>query len=188
MTMKTPPKKVRRRLRRLIEIKKTSSSPTGMVTGDKKLAGATTSYTILPLPNQTNVKGCEIHCEPSYPPTIKRERGSKALELAWKISEHRECRGEDTRYWEWKVRKCRRDDLWNTCRECKQPFTKLGENLSIRRGGRIELRYHEGCFSGIADPRSQAGSTANKGKYAAALSKTAAPRLPYSKMRTSSHW
>ncbi len=96
--------------------------------------------------------------------------------------------GQDTRYWEWKVRKCRREDLWNTCRECKQPFTKLGENLSVRRGGRIELRYHEECFSGIADPRSQAGSTANKGKYAAALSKTSAPRLPYSKMRTSCHW
>ncbi len=77
-------------------VKKTSSSPAGMVTGDEKLAGATTSYTVLPLPNQTNVKGCEIHCEPSYPPTIKRERGGKALELAWKISEHRECRGKPT--------------------------------------------------------------------------------------------
>ncbi len=77
--------------------KKTPSSSVGMVTGDKKLAAVAEYSTVLPLHRKTNVKGCEIHCKPSYPPTIKGKRGrSKALELAWKISEHRECRGEST--------------------------------------------------------------------------------------------
>ncbi len=76
------------------ELKK-SSSPVGMPTGDKELAGANTPYTVLPLHNQTNVKGCETHHEKPYTIT-KREKRSKALELAWKISEHRECRGKST--------------------------------------------------------------------------------------------
>ncbi len=77
--------------------KNISSSSVGMITGDKKLAAAAEYSTVLPIHSKPNTKGCEIHCEPSYPPTIKGERGrSKALELAWKISEHRECRGEST--------------------------------------------------------------------------------------------
>ena len=40
------------------------------------------------------------------------------------------------------------------CKECKKPFISLNETIVLRRGGRIELRYHKKCFSGHADPRS----------------------------------
>ncbi|KNC53989.1 uncharacterized protein AMSG_09639 [Thecamonas trahens ATCC 50062] len=44
------------------------------------------------------------------------------------------------------------------CRECKAYITK-GSKYIIRHGARIQLRYHQECFSGDADPRSQAGSS-----------------------------
>ena len=46
-------------------------------------------------------------------------------------------------------------DLGHTCRECRRPFTTIGEPLTERRGARISNRYHAECFSGFADPRSQ---------------------------------
>lgn len=57
-------------------------------------------------------------------------------------------------------------DLGHVCKECKKAFTKLSEQIAIRRGGRIELRYHTECFSGQADPRTQKSSTFNTSKWA----------------------
>ncbi|CAM9433492.1 unnamed protein product [Sphacelaria rigidula] len=56
------------------------------------------------------------------------------------------------------------------------------------RGGRIELRYHESCFSMIADPRTQPASSANVGKFVQSLKGTEAPQELYRKMRTHGHW
>lgn len=56
------------------------------------------------------------------------------------------------------------------------------------RGGRIELKYHESCFSMIADPRSQPTSSANVGKFVGELKGTRAPEELYRKMRTRGHW
>lgn len=60
-----------------------------------------------------------------------------------------------TKYWQWAPREATRVDLGHTCKECKKPFTKINEPIAIRRGGRIELKYHMKCFSGEADPRTQ---------------------------------
>ena len=42
----------------------------------------------------------------------------------------------------------------------------MNEKIALRRGGRLELRYHEDCFSGEADPRTQKHSTYQEGKFA----------------------
>eukprot|EP00954_Amorphochlora_amoebiformis_P021072 1343963-Amorphochlora_amoeboformis.AAC.2 len=76
----------------------------------------------------------------------------------------------------------------HACTIIKKAFTKIGEAICIRRGGRIELRYHLSCFSGMADPRTQANSSAHSGKWAKTVAKTRAPNGKYRKMRTSSHW
>ncbi len=77
--------------------KKRSPFPVGMVTGDKKLPADAECYDVLPLPSEANVKGCKMHCESLYPPTIKGEMGRKDPDLAWKnISDHRQCRGTST--------------------------------------------------------------------------------------------
>ena len=55
------------------------------------------------------------------------------------------------------------------------------------RGGRIELKYHANCFSGVADPRSQKGSSFNKGIWAGSQ-QMHAPKDKYRKMRTDSHF
>lgn len=55
------------------------------------------------------------------------------------------------------------------------------------RGGRIELKYHANCFSGVADPRSQKGSSFNKGIWAGSQ-QMHAPKDKYKKMRTDSHF
>jgi hypothetical protein len=61
----------------------------------------------------------------------------------------------NTIYWAYEFRPTNRTDLGHMCKECKKPFTSLNEIITIRRGGRIELRYHKNCFSGYADPRSK---------------------------------
>ena len=58
-----------------------------------------------------------------------------------------------TLYWAFDYRQTDSRDIGHSCRECKNYFTKLNETIAIRRGGRLELRYHEKCFSGEADPR-----------------------------------
>uniref|UniRef100_A0A7S1LEE0 Uncharacterized protein n=1 Tax=Neobodo designis TaxID=312471 RepID=A0A7S1LEE0_NEODS len=92
-----------------------------------------------------------------------------------------------TAYWASQARSCEPRDVGHPCKECKRPFQRVGEPLMVRRGGRIELRYHEQCYSGSADPRTQASSSFNSSQHAAALS-AAAPALPFRKMRTSSHF
>ena len=69
-------------------------------------------------------------------------------------------------YWAFEIRYPTIRDIGHTCRECKLPFKSYDENVVLRRGGRIELRYHEKCFSGKADPRTQVASSFHKGKFA----------------------
>ncbi|CAM9515415.1 unnamed protein product, partial [Discosporangium mesarthrocarpum] len=96
--------------------------------------------------------------------------------------------GDDSNYWDFAFRMPGKSDLGHKCRECRHPFTNLREAIAVRRGGRIELRYHEDCFSGVADPRSQPSSSANTGKFVKSLQGTEAPQEIYRKMRTRGHW
>jgi hypothetical protein len=92
---------------------------------------------------------------------------------------------DDTSYWDWICRRAEKRDIGHQCRECKKTFTKLGESISVRRGGRIELKYHDECFSGYSDPRSQVTSSYHAGKFNIS---NKAPKLTYNKMRTATHW
>lgn len=47
-----------------------------------------------------------------------------------------------------------------TCRECKSTIYS-GENIAVRDARKIRLVYHEKCFSGDSDPRSQKNSSFN---------------------------
>lgn len=95
--------------------------------------------------------------------------------------------GRATLYWSSQRRAVEKRDLGHKCRECKHPFRQLGESIAVRRGARTELRYHIRCFSGADDPRTQAASSFRSGKWLGSQG-TAAPRDPYRKMRTQSHW
>ena len=95
--------------------------------------------------------------------------------------------GDATLYWAVKHRFVVAQDLGHTCRECKAPFCSLGAPLTERRGARTSSRYHAACFSGFADPRSQAGSSAHVGALAG-TQLAAAPSGRTHKMRTSSHF
>ncbi|CAM9303928.1 unnamed protein product [Laminaria digitata] len=95
---------------------------------------------------------------------------------------------DDSRYWDYAFRFTHKGDMGHHCRECKRPFSVLNEAIAVRRGGRIELRYHKDCFSNIADPRSQPASSANVGKFVQSLRGTVAPEELYRKMRTRGHW
>ena len=90
-------------------------------------------------------------------------------------------------YWEHRFRPTVARDLGHTCRECKCAFTSVGEIIAVRRGGRIELRYHRECFSGTSDPRTQKNSSQHMGKWAGRV-ENRAPKGKYNKMRTRSHW
>jgi len=57
----------------------------------------------------------------------------------------------------------------------------------IRRGGRLEFRYHQGCFQGGGDPRQQELGTFRRGKWVGKIQEQP-PRGQFSKMRTTSHW
>eukprot|EP01063_Lacrimia_lanifica_P025520 TRINITY_DN3334_c0_g1_i1.p5 TRINITY_DN3334_c0_g1~~TRINITY_DN3334_c0_g1_i1.p5 ORF type:complete len:109 (+),score=22.33 TRINITY_DN3334_c0_g1_i1:1139-1465(+) len=93
----------------------------------------------------------------------------------------------DSGYWSYAYRTVERKDIGHKCKECKAPFGKLGEPMAVRRGGRIELKYHQACFSGEADPRSQNGSSYASGRWDKRLSHEA-PAGQYRKMRTGTHW
>lgn len=95
--------------------------------------------------------------------------------------------GDATLYWDYQHRTCMRVDLGHKCRECRQPFTRVGEPITERRGARVSMRYHAECFSGFADPRSQARSSHHEGNLAGSQFE-AAPAMPSAKMRTSSHF
>ena len=96
--------------------------------------------------------------------------------------------GDNTAYWDFQHRKAVAKDLGHTCRVCKRPFNKIGQPITERRGARTSMRYHAECFSGFADPRSQATSSAHTGNLAG-TQMVAAPRgKAGNKMRTSSHF
>jgi hypothetical protein len=96
--------------------------------------------------------------------------------------------GDQTMYWDYQHRMVERQDLGHKCKECKLPFTTIGEPLTERRGARISMRYHAACFSGFADPRSQIGSSHHTGKLSGTQLQAAPGSKPGSKMRTSSHF
>ena len=74
--------------------------------------------------------------------------------------------GDDTQYWDFQHRAVEKHDLGHRCRECRMPFTSIGDLLTERRGARLSMRYHAACFSGYADPRSQATSSHHVGVLA----------------------
>jgi hypothetical protein len=96
--------------------------------------------------------------------------------------------GDDTGYWDFQHRVCGKEDLGRQCRECKQPFTTLGEPITERRGARISMRYHASCFSGFADPRSQSRSSHHEGRLAGSQMDAAPIGKAGTKMRTSKHF
>jgi hypothetical protein len=59
-----------------------------------------------------------------------------------------------------------------SCRECKRVIGK-GEAIKVRDGRKMRYFYHEGCFSGEADPRTQSNSTFNAANPGYALSESA---------------
>ncbi|TPX60788.1 hypothetical protein PhCBS80983_g01503 [Powellomyces hirtus] len=61
-----------------------------------------------------------------------------------------------------------------TCRECRGTIHK-DEDVKVRDGRKIRLFYHPTCFSGSADPRTQARSSFHDPRYASAHLSTAAP-------------
>lgn len=96
--------------------------------------------------------------------------------------------GDETGYWDYQHRDVTMKDLGHTCRECKKPFRKLGEPLTERRGARTSMRYHADCFSGYADPRSQASSSMHTGGLAGTQMRAAPAQKAGSKMRTGKHF
>ena len=95
--------------------------------------------------------------------------------------------GDETAYWDYQHRAVEKQDLGHKCRECRRPFTTIGEPLTERRGARLSMRYHASCFSGFADPRSQLSSSTHVGKLAGTQLE-AAPNSKTGKMRTSQHF
>ncbi len=95
--------------------------------------------------------------------------------------------GDDTKYWDYQHREAIKSDLGHCCRECRKPFSKIGEPITERRGARVSMRYHAECFSGFADPRSQTRSSHHEGRLAGSQH-DAAPSLTSSKMRTETHF
>ena len=45
-----------------------------------------------------------------------------------------------------------------SCRACKKPVYK-GDMVMVRDGRKLRFHYHEACFGGDADPRTQPGSS-----------------------------
>ena len=60
----------------------------------------------------------------------------------------------------WTIERMIATRFGHTCRECHKYIGK-GERIIYRDGRRIRLMYHENCFSGTADPRTQKGSSFN---------------------------
>ena len=96
--------------------------------------------------------------------------------------------GDGTEYWDYQHRTVQRQDLGHVCKECKRPFTTVGEPLTERRGARISMRYHATCFSGYADPRSQVSSSHHVGQLSGTQHNAAPGGKAGGKMRTSQHF
>lgn len=122
----------------------------------------------------------------SYAPSLHPSVAGTHVSMA--LSEVTIGAGDATGYWDFAHRTVEKGDLAHRCRECKQPFTRLGEPLTERRGARLSMRYHAECFSGYADPRSQAGSSHHVGRHAGSQLDAAPSTKAGSKMRTSQHF
>ncbi|OMJ81353.1 hypothetical protein SteCoe_18207 [Stentor coeruleus] len=66
----------------------------------------------------------------------------------------------------------------HNCRECHMPIEK-GDKVVYRDGRRIRLFYHNECFSGTADPRTQSGSSYNEGRMPKSCFSSKAPPTKY---------
>ena len=71
-----------------------------------------------------------------------------------------------------------------TCRECKKPIMKF-ERIAVRDGRKIRLMYHEKCFSGESDPRTQKNSSAHDIRLKNSISASAPKEKGYGKWSTS---
>lgn len=80
---------------------------------------------------------------------------------------------EDTLYWTVSSGIAARNG-W-TCRECKKPIAK-GEQIKVRDGRKVRLMYHDKCFSGGADPRTQLHSSFQQGRLPRNSFQPEAPR------------
>eukprot|EP00906_Rhabdomonas_costata_P010114 RCo014212 len=115
--------------------------------------------------------------------TSRRATGARAGSLPGGVSAGS---FDETAYWDFIHRPVEPRDLGHTCKQCKRPFRSVGETIAVRRGGRIELRYHMECFSGHADPRSQSQSSATD-RWQGHVGPVA-PKEPFRKMRTASQF
>lgn len=121
----------------------------------------------------------------SHAPSLHPSMAGSVMSMA--CSETTIGAGDDTTYWDFQHRTVQKKDIGHMCRECRQPFTKVGEPLTERRGARTSMRYHAECFSGFADPRSQVRSSHHEGTLSG-TQMDAAPAGRFSKMRTDTHF
>lgn len=64
-----------------------------------------------------------------------------------------------------------------SCRECRAVIYQ-GEPIVTRDGRKLRLMYHQGCYSGESDPRTQGGSSYHDQKWTTAHSiQTRAPSV-----------
>lgn len=75
-------------------------------------------------------------------------------------------------YWTVSFGVCTRLGL--TCRECRAPLFK-GQRIAARDGRKIRLTYHDECFSGDADPRTQKNASSAEGRLPQACFSQQAP-------------
>lgn len=78
----------------------------------------------------------------------------------------------------WTVHHSKASRVGFMCKECKH-YINIGEPIAQRDGRRIRLIYHEKCFSGDADPRTQYSSSYHEGKFAKACFQDHAPEHKY---------
>jgi len=119
----------------------------------------------------------------SHAPSLHPSMAGSVVSMA--CSEVTIGAGDNTGYWDYLHRKTIKADLGHTCRECKLPFNALNEPITERRGARTSLRYHAECFSGFADPRSQASSSMHTGNLRGTQFEAAPRSKAGSKMRAS---
>ena len=130
--------------------------------------------------------GATMASRASRAPSLHPSMAGTTISMA--CSEHTIGAGDDTGYWDFQHRTVEAKDLGHRCRECKRPFRHLGDPLTERRGARVSMRYHAECFSGYADPRSQAASSHHTGHLAGTQFDAAPTNKAGSKMRTGSHF
>eukprot|EP00759_Apiculatamorpha_spiralis_P008593 PhF_6_TR15531/c0_g1_i1/m.24149 len=73
-----------------------------------------------------------------------------------------------------------------TCRACKSIINK-GQEIRCRDGRKIRLIYHEGCFNGADDPRTQSGSSFQNPKFSTVLQQKAPETKGHGKWSTESY-